>query len=84
MRIRLGDSDIKLPAHLRRYPLLAAYLDAMHRLDGPRFPVVVRNTQRRPLLHSIEYHRLGRRLSPHLTVVLPARGDGSAAPGERG
>jgi hypothetical protein len=39
MGIRLDDSDIWLPAHLRRYPLLAAYLEVLnqpirHRLGG--------------------------------------------------
>jgi hypothetical protein len=39
MGFRLDDSDIWLPAHLWRYPLLAAYLEVLnqpirHRLGG--------------------------------------------------
>ena len=59
-----------------RHPLLSAYLDALNRLDGQRFPIVARNTQRRALMQALELHKLGRRPSQHLNIAPPVDQDG--------
>jgi hypothetical protein len=68
MGIQPSDVEKAKQALGRRHPLLGAYLDAMSRLDGPRFPIVVRTTQRRTLMQLVEHHRLGRRPSQHLNI----------------
>src|ERR1700720_196908 len=63
MGTRPDDSKTAVPALSRRHPLLAAYLDALKRLDRPRCRIALaRRTQRRPLLQSVERRRAGRHL----------------------
>jgi len=69
-----GDVEKAMRALRRRHPLLRAWLDALHRHEGPNCPIVlVRHTgsQRRPLMQSVERHRTARRGPPHLVVVRP-------------
>src|SRR5580692_6370327 len=73
MGIRPHDVEKTMRALRRRHPLLEAWLEALDRLEGPRCRIAtVRNTaQRRPLMQSVERHRIGRRRPSHLVIVQP-------------
>src|SRR5260370_4458920 len=71
MGIRANDSKTALRALVRRHALLAAYLDAVNRIDGP-------NHRRRAADFRL-VHRPGRELPTCRVVQFPQTAPGSAA-----